>query len=953
MKKILLILILVSLAFSETKPTSLAVINLRGETELNLFINHLSFGLFQEPNLTVVERQHIDDLMGEYLLAASGAVLEESAVELGRVLGAEGMLLINLEENRKFLRIRVDATELGLRLYDEQIPWDMNKMKEIRTEVFEHIVAAVQKIRNRDEKQLYVGILSLRNTGISGDISWLETSFPKILSKKLINEKHITVLEREDLLRLLTEKEIMDNFPGKFQNSLLILEGSVEQVAEGSGSKEVVLKFLILSNEQALSEKFEFRANSLNPETLADTTARWIGEMMKQPVLTDHWQAKSEASKYFSEAKVIWSNSSAALPLVNAALALNPMEKSHAHHYLYLISEKYLNSSTMEGAQAFRDYIQIIERQHRLHGEMFWLRLSSAVHYLNSRFAIEKEDVRSYNKDTRRLLKQLLERNEMPKCATFQVDMLTAVAKDEKDQIKLWSTFLKKEVIRSTEPNQEGCWRSKLYQAFISVPGGFKWEYDRFDKKILDREIEKLYRSYLKNPDPVVRLFAESGLARQLNNRESLNKEFVKNHCENVLDIYQNGLNDSGWSISERGEEQMKSIVKNLYSKILDTTLFKESDPFATTHFEEKLLFDALRDLPDSLSENSRIMGNHPGATVTGDTLWVASIPYLGNRLSEVWLLAFDLKSRKLLKRWSVSFPQQFGFPSLENNRPFVTNNAVYLGIRNVGVAVFQRKKGDDFIITKNGGLPSANISSLAVVEDRLFVAFGREYEDSGLGYFDLKKKSWTTISTSRSRDRSCALNREQMYHILDLTPSPNRKEIFFLLNQNGTDISGLWRMDLNGGNIKRLMRIQSRSPFAMFRIEPNEKMWRIFCQSGIILSFDPENIKTEVLVCDRYDDYRVFKPLTPNSCQLAEKNWKIPRLVSFDYGSSRCIYKGNLIVFDSKKNWILPLGKDTQLEASYVTWESLDTSRIYEAVSTPYGIAALTKNKISLIDTF
>ena len=165
---LLMLLLGISLFGQEAKPT-LAVLDVAGkevtQSRLDLVYEYIIDIVNQTGDYTLVERKEIDKALQELELSLSDIVDEKTAVQIGKISGAEYMLLssLNLEEGTYYLSMRVVSVETA------KISKTSIKKTELFTNVEGLVREAVEQLLDFDFNSIYgEGYIIRRNFISSG-----------------------------------------------------------------------------------------------------------------------------------------------------------------------------------------------------------------------------------------------------------------------------------------------------------------------------------------------------------------------------------------------------------------------------------------------------------------------------------------------------------------------------------------------------------------------------------------------------------------------------------------------------------------------------------------------------------------------------------------------------------------------------------------------------------------
>jgi hypothetical protein len=384
--------------------------------------------------------------------------------------------------------------------------------------------------------------------------------------------------------------------------------------------------------------------------------------------------------------------------------------------------------------------------------------------------------------------------------------------------------------------------------------------------------------------------------------------------------------------------------------------------------------------------------------------LWVSLIGEgKGWHKDEVWLIGIDLREKSLRCLWRAHLLSLGASRSPKLiTAPVIDTDAIYVGVWGIGIVQFPGETQDGIrylenpeVIKEEEGLPSNRVCSIARIGNRLYVSLGadnlRGYysssisleKESGFGVYDLEKKWWNTISSSRSKDISCPLNIEQPYKITSLTPTQDGKRLFFFCeqwdpheahtrdeHQKLQTLEGLWKMDIESGKIEHIWKA-FYGMFSSCNIVPGERKWWIRTNE-MLMSFDPNSETGEVMV------YNVFwtgaechKDWLGAEVKASAASREAPSLDKVHYVSRKIVqFRAERSALYKDVFWALIgvggrryytsiledmpcsifIGQDV-LKVKRLDATALGDEQITGFFPTPYGVVVLGRNRINLIE--
>jgi len=296
-----------------------------------------------QKGLSLVERGELDRVLQEQGLSAGGLAAPEALVKLGRLIRADGFLLLSLEEAgpaegnpagqeaaqakagaqaEKLLRVRVTETAHAVRLLDWLAGWNAEKAEEVAEQVAAKVLEVAPKLKLPAGQVLPVGIVDVHRVQLGEEYQWACRTFATMLAARLSKEPRIVVLEREDLKRMLEEKLLTQGKEAEFWRSGVLIEGYMQR----NGKEGVDLKLQVKrpSGQELRVPVIRVDMNKL-PEAVEKSVAAVVQRATNAPVAAA-WEPAKEAEEFFRQGELLLNHgrNEAALPQVETAFALAP-----------------------------------------------------------------------------------------------------------------------------------------------------------------------------------------------------------------------------------------------------------------------------------------------------------------------------------------------------------------------------------------------------------------------------------------------------------------------------------------------------------------------------------------------------------------------------------------------------------------------------------------------------
>jgi hypothetical protein len=311
---------------------------------------------------------------------------------------------------------------------------------------------------------------------------------------------------------------------------------------------------------------------------------------------------------------------------------------------------------------------------------------------------------------------------------------------------------------------------------------------------------------------------------------------------------------------------------------------------------------------------------------------------------------------------------------TIKSNSLYLTGLAVndsqsYVSVMNYGLIVLpgglSKEQGlmwEHKVLNQQNGIPSELITSMTSHRDLLWIAYGGNEQESGLGLYEPETGNWETIFCSTMKDKQ-PFNGGIPYTLCRLTsPIPNK--LFFVMDHtkfpNMRQWVGLWEMDIETRTLKYLGRtgINENGPLGYIDTTDGE-CWLKGRTS--LVRFDPESEKNTYVIGRPKPQF-----LNENTTNLGiEYKYDdfVPELsnsdIPFGYYNSGLLDLATSAVHGDKlwarlgKSQIAILYRDKSYdEAKIIDNDILDGEPVERFVSTPYGLVAIGNGIVGLIDT-
>jgi len=158
------------------------------------------------PNIQLLERNEIEKIYREQGLS----VANRDYLKLGRILGADGLLLFNVVRTPQTtnLTARLIAVKPGVVLADEGFTWPLAHMDEWSLSFAKHLNLFLPKLTVLAKDTIPISVVNLRSAVPSAEAQEAEQQLKLLTIQRLSQERQFFVLERQRMQLLSEEKEL-------------------------------------------------------------------------------------------------------------------------------------------------------------------------------------------------------------------------------------------------------------------------------------------------------------------------------------------------------------------------------------------------------------------------------------------------------------------------------------------------------------------------------------------------------------------------------------------------------------------------------------------------------------------------------------------------------------------------------------------------------------------------
>ncbi len=311
MKKIwsaLLLLLLAASLFAQTNPPArLALVALSDQAAPA--VDLLTAQLTGNPQIQLLERDQIDKVYHEQQTAAAN----RNDIQLGRILGTDGLLLINVAASPQMpgftlpssasppgnLTMRLIAVKPGVILTEGTISWPPKDMAQWAQSTAAHLNSFLPKLTVLAKDAIPLSVVNLSSSIQSADAQETERELKLLTIQRLSQEPQFFVLERQKM-QLLSEEKSLKSDVTPFWDGSYFLDGTIDQ--NGYSKDTITINARLRPPHGGAPLLFEVSGSRTNLADVVNSLAIKVAALLKVNPNIKQWDAASEASQYFDEA---------------------------------------------------------------------------------------------------------------------------------------------------------------------------------------------------------------------------------------------------------------------------------------------------------------------------------------------------------------------------------------------------------------------------------------------------------------------------------------------------------------------------------------------------------------------------------------------------------------------------------------------------------------------------
>jgi Ca2+-binding EF-hand superfamily protein len=306
-------------------PVRLALIAETGEASAAADV--LTAQLSSNPKIHLLERNEVEKVYREQSLSAGN----KDYLKLGRILGADGLLLFNVVRTPQTTNFtaRLIAVKPGVILTDGSFPWPLKDTLSWAESVAPYLNSFLPKLAVLVKDAIPVSVVNLRSAIQSAEAQETERQLKLLAIQRLSQERQFFVLERQRMQLLSEEKELKAD-ESAFWNGSYLVEGVVDQ--NGYSRETVTINARLTPPKGGTPLVFEVSGSRTNFTDVINRLAAKVTELLKVNSAVKEWNAADEAAQYFDEAKwaLKWGVLAEAQAAADSAWALGKQDEDCA-----------------------------------------------------------------------------------------------------------------------------------------------------------------------------------------------------------------------------------------------------------------------------------------------------------------------------------------------------------------------------------------------------------------------------------------------------------------------------------------------------------------------------------------------------------------------------------------------------------------------------------------------
>ena len=283
----------------------------------------LTAKLSGDDKIQLLERDQIEKVYQEQSLSAAN----QDYLKLGRILGADGLLLLNVARTPEGTKLtaRLIAVKPGVILADGNFPWSMKDPTQWSEPATAYLDSFLPKLSVLPNDAIPLSVVNLRSAINSVDGVETERQLKQLIIQRLSQEPRFFVLERQKMQLLGDEKKLKAD-DSAFWDGSYLLEGTVDQ--NGYSPNTITINARLTPPKGGGMILMEASGSRTNLAEVINQLAAKITDALKINSQVKPWNASDEAAQFFEEAKwaLRWGTLSEAQAAADSAWALGKQD---------------------------------------------------------------------------------------------------------------------------------------------------------------------------------------------------------------------------------------------------------------------------------------------------------------------------------------------------------------------------------------------------------------------------------------------------------------------------------------------------------------------------------------------------------------------------------------------------------------------------------------------------
>ncbi len=271
------------------------------------FADLMTAQLSSNDKVQLLERDQIQKVVHEQALSAG----MNDAVKMGRILGADGLLLLNAVSNtvvpkdtntltRPFIvTARLIAVKPGVLLASDSFPLAPSEMVDWASQFAPRLNAFLPKLAVLEKDAVPISIVNLRSAVQTDEGRETERQVKALAMQRLSQEQRVFVLERQSM-ELLGEEKDLSSDKTEFWNGSYLLEGVLDE--NGYSKDAITLHARIIPPRGGAAVSFELSGPRTNLSEIINGMALKLVKTLEVQSTVKSWSASDEAKQYLDEA---------------------------------------------------------------------------------------------------------------------------------------------------------------------------------------------------------------------------------------------------------------------------------------------------------------------------------------------------------------------------------------------------------------------------------------------------------------------------------------------------------------------------------------------------------------------------------------------------------------------------------------------------------------------------